>query len=109
LLTGVNNKELRSQTYFSLNLCHFSEVLAQMAGPDFLARMPIPPNAMPPIPPGGLISGLIEPFPVNGISSSMDPKKSAEFEKRQVGIRLLQTGTSFSRFQGSLYHFFTTC
>jgi hypothetical protein len=90
-----------------------------MAGPDFLARMPIPPNTMPPIPPemlarlpgqpGGLISGLIEPFPVNGISSSMDPKKSAEFEKRQVGIRLLQTGTSFSRFQVYRYHFFTTC
>jgi len=79
-------------------------MLARMPAPEMFARFPIPPNAMPQIPPE-LLAGLTGmpagpmpifggPFVMNGVAASSDPKKSAEYEKRQVGIRLLQTGLS---------------
>ena len=79
-----------------------------MIGPGFSGRMPGPPLPFPPIPPelmaalsgqpgGPIPMGLPfpgDPFWANGIPMSADPKKSAEYEERQVGIRLLQTGES---------------
>ena len=86
-----------------------------MPPPEMLARMPLPPNLMAQIPPnlmaqippeflahmsgqpGPAVPVLGGPFNVNGVPTngsplSADPKKSAEYEKRQVAIRLLQTG-----------------
>jgi hypothetical protein len=88
-----------------------------MPSPEMLARMPIPPEMMAHIPPdilarmqilpagpqapGDVLGG---PFTQNGIPQSVvgphlpaDPKKSAEYEKRQVAIRLLQTGMLMPR------------
>ena len=86
-----------------------------MPSPEMLARMPIPPDMLahiPPeilarmqIPPTGSVAGgevLGGPFSLNGVPQSVvgpplpvDPKKPAEYEKRQVAIRLLQTGMFF--------------
>ena len=83
-----------------------------MMGPEFAGRLPGPPPHFPAIPPelmaalsgqpGGPMPvpvplpfpGFVEQFSANGIPMSADPKKSAENEERQVGIRLLQTGNS---------------
>ena len=70
-----------------------AELMAQIP-PELLSRLP---NG-PPAPGVGdqvpLLGG--PPFAINGISSplSVDPKRSAEYEKRQIGIRLLQTGNT---------------
>ena len=72
-----------------------------MATPDLLAQFPVTPNAfsmvqpeflagLPVGQPAGPIFGA--PFLKNGMADSTDPKKSAAYEKRQVAIRLLQTG-----------------
>lgn len=90
----------------------FTEILSRMPSPEMMARMPIPSDMLariPPeilahmqIPPVGIAPAgevLGGPFSLNGIPQSVvgppltvDPKKSAEYEKRQVAIRLLQTG-----------------
>ena len=78
-----------------------------MPSPEMLARMPLPPTLLAQIPPellaqmtslsGEAVPVLGGPFSVNGVATNgsplyVDPKKSAEYEKRQVAIRLLQTG-----------------
>lgn len=76
-------------------------MLARMPVPEVLARLAIPPSAF--SPPPELMAGMPDqpagpmpifggPFLMNGVASSSDPKKSADYEKRQVAIRLLQTG-----------------
>ena len=71
-----------------------AELLAQIP-PELLSRLPFGPPAPGLGGQGPLLGG--PPFALNGIPSngspySADPKRSAEYEKRQIGIRLLQTG-----------------
>ncbi len=71
-----------------------ADLMAQIP-PEFLSRLPLGP---PGPGKGDQVPLLGEPpfvlhgIPSNGSPLAADPKRSADYEKRQIGIRLLQTG-----------------